>query len=121
MASTCTVCRHPDVAMIDALVITGAKKRADVADDFGLGYESLKRHVRRHVRGITPQMSRRRATRATPIPVASPSGLVVPTTAVETFEAAFRVPAMDHQRALLDETRDTLVLKGRQIDRKSVV
>ena len=45
--SQCHVCTHPSVATIDTLLEAGRSARS-LAREFGLGYESVKRHNRNH-------------------------------------------------------------------------
>lgn len=96
-----TVLDSPHLRTIDALLVADDRPVKAIASEFGVPYPALKRYARR-VRsgdGIAPRD-------------ASPGHSL---TAVDTFERAFGFGAMPHQVAYLTETRDTVVLKGRQI------
>ena len=67
----------------------------DAARTAGLPYPAAKRHIRSHGR--------------------APALLVGPAAIVETFERASGHVAMAWQRQMLEETRDTLLVKGRQV------
>lgn len=48
MGATCTVCNHPQRAMIDA-AITGGKALKPTATAFNLGYDAMRRHNANHL------------------------------------------------------------------------
>lgn len=102
MAKSCSVCDSPKRATLEAAVASG-QTRAAAAEALGMAYESVKRHFRYHV-GVARSV----ATPASPVAPATES-------AVDTFRAAYLVDPMAHQVAYLDETRDLMVLKGRQV------
>lgn len=67
----------------------------DAALASGLAYEAAKRHVRLHER--------------------APDAAIVPGSILDTFQRASGHPPMDWQREMLGETRDTVLIKGRQV------
>jgi hypothetical protein len=103
MPARCTICTSPLRSTFDAAVSAGRRVK-DVARDLSLPYESAKRHARGHI-GSAP--AARKSTRR----MAESASL----SPVETFRAAFGFDPMPHQVAYLDDGRDTLVLKGRQV------
>jgi hypothetical protein len=46
--TACSVCRHPDVADIDAALVGGTSRRA-VSERFGIGASSVQRHKTKHL------------------------------------------------------------------------
>lgn len=60
----CSVCRRPDSAEIDHAVVQKGVRRSAVARRFGLGRESLRRHVANHLHGRLREASR--ASQAAP-------------------------------------------------------
>ena len=94
MPRQCAICIAPNRATFEAVVSEGATVK-DAARTAGLPYPAAKRHIRSHVRATARQDG--------PAPI------------VETFERASGHPAMAWQRQMLEETRDTLLCKGRQV------
>lgn len=94
MPRQCAVCTAPNRATFEAVVSSGATVK-DAARGAGLPYPAAKRHIRAHGR--------------------APALLAGPAAIVETFERASGHPAMDWQRQMLEEARDTLLVKGRQV------
>jgi hypothetical protein len=91
-----TVLDSPHRATIDGLIGADRPLRG-VAAEFGLSYHALWRYAQR-IRAKSP--------------IDSQTG---PFSAVATFERAFGFAAMEHQRVYLEETRPTIVQKGRQV------
>ena len=94
MPRQCAVCTAPNRATFEAVVSEGATVK-DAARTAGLPYPAAKRHIRSHGR--------------------APALLAGPAAIVETFERASGHPAMAWQRQMLEEARDTLLVKGRQV------
>lgn len=93
MPRQCQICTSDQRPAFEAAVAGGLDVRR-AARDAGMPYDAAARHVRlRH----------------------APAILRGPLSAVETFVRASGHPAMDWQREFLAETRDTLLLKGRQV------
>jgi hypothetical protein len=88
------VCISDDRAAFESAAARQTVKHA--AARFGFHYRAAARHVQNHID----------RPGAVPAPQAG---------ILETFERAFGYPPMAWQRDLLSETRDTLVLKGRQV------
>jgi hypothetical protein len=89
---------HPARQQVDRLLLDRDRSVAGIATEFEMPVESLKRYRRRLLtNGAAPK----------PLPAAM--------TPVETFERAFGFAAMPHQGDYLEETRPTIVLKGRQV------
>ena len=112
MPQVCTTCVSPHVATIDALWATGTRTRKSLAGEFGVGYQSLVRHLRSHLGQVAPAPAQARATRVA-LRAATPVRATI--SAVETFEQAFGVAPMPYQVDVLTETSNMLLLKGRQI------
>lgn len=65
MARTCTVCTHPDRAAIDEALAAKTDAVLGVSRRFGIGRESLRRHLMRHLPGtLVKAQEAREATRA---------------------------------------------------------
>ena len=94
MPRQCAICIAPNRATFEAVVSEGATVK-DAARAAGLPYPAAKRHIRAH-------------GRATAV-------LAGPAAIVETFERASGHPVMAWQRQMLEEARDTLLVKGRQV------
>lgn len=89
---------HPRREQVDALILERELPIAAIARTYSLPPESLKRYARRlRANGHGPA----------PLPTTM--------TPLETFERAFGFEAMAHQRSYLEETRPTVVVKGRQV------
>jgi hypothetical protein len=99
----CEVCISPNRPSFEAAVASGATVKA-AAGTAGLAYDGAKRHIRNHPRSVTTQ-----ARVVTRMNGGRPAAIV------ETFERAFEHAAMTWQRQMLEETRDTFLLKGRQV------
>ena len=118
MPVRCTVCFHPSRAAIEAL--EHAQTSGQISEAFGVSWQSVRRHFRDHDRvaqAATPRGRSRVAPHAAPtgrsvVPAAPP---LVSDDPVETFARAVGRDAMPHQVEYLRETRDLLVLKGRQV------
>jgi len=102
MPNTCSVCQHPLVAEIDALLASGVRSQNAIARQFGIQPQTLRRHIKRRVAAVS----------AAGGPLSGTASAMSP---LETFERAFDFPPMPHQRDYLTETRDLVFLKGRQI------
>jgi hypothetical protein len=89
----CQVCISPLRAAFEAAVATMTVK--DAARAAGLPYPAAKRHIRLHGRATAPA--------------------TVPAGIVATFEKASGHAPMAWQRQMLAESRDTLLVKGRQV------
>jgi hypothetical protein len=94
MPRQCAVCTAPNRATFEAAVLAGATVK-DAARAAELPYPAAKRHIRSHGR--------------------APALLAGPAAIVETFERASGHSAMAWQRQMLEETRDTVLVKGRQV------
>jgi hypothetical protein len=94
MPRQCSVCTAPARATFEAAVLAGStvKEAARVAE---LPYPAAKRHIRSHGRATSP--------------MDAPGGVL------DTFARASGHSAMAWQRQMLEETRDTLLVKGRQV------
>jgi hypothetical protein len=97
-----TVLNAAHRASIDALLLSAERPVKDIATEFGLSYDALKRYARRLRAGVRSRGEAQLA-RATTLG------------AVATFEQAFGFAAMPHQVVYLEETRPTVVRKGRQV------
>ena len=93
MPRQCSVCVSEARVGFEASVASGTSVRA-AAHRLGLPYPAAKRHARLHGRA------------------AAAIGTV---SAIATFSLASGHAPMTWQRAILEETRDTILLKGRQI------
>jgi len=91
----CGICISADREAFEA-AIAAHRTVSSVAPGFGFRYRTAARHVQNHLGG--------------PRAVPAPRGDIL-----ETFERASGHPPMDWQRGFLTETRDTLLLKGRQV------
>jgi hypothetical protein len=94
MPRQCAVCIDPGRLAFEAAVDAGVTVK-DAARTAGLPYPAAKRHIRGHNRAAAP--------------VDGPAGIVT------TFESASGHAPMAWQRQMLEEARDTLLLKGRQV------
>lgn len=94
MPRQCSCCTAPNRATFEAAVAEGVTVK-EAARAAGLPYPAAKRHIRSH-------------DRATALLAGS-------TVIVETFERASGHVAMPWQRQMLEEARDTLLVKGRQV------
>ncbi len=94
MPRQCSICLAPNRATFEAVVSSGATVK-EAARAAGLPYPAAKRHIRAHGR--------------------APALLVGPAAILETFERASGHSAMAWQRSMLEEARDTLLVKGRQV------
>jgi hypothetical protein len=88
------VCIAPNRLTFEAAVAAGSTVK-DAARAAGLPYYTAKRHARGHGRATSP--------------TDGPGGIV------DTFARASGHVAMAWQRQMLEETRDTLLVKGRQV------
>lgn len=102
MPAQCFWCVSPKRGAFEALVGSGQQTKTAVKalDLYPTKYQAAVRHVRNHIGRSEPTL---------------PVSERAPMTAVETFRAAFGSDPMPHQVTYLSETRDTLVLKGRQV------
>jgi hypothetical protein len=100
MPRLCAVCIASNRPGFEAAVNHGAtvKEAARIA---ALPYPAAKRHIRNHPRSATTQ----------PRPVTR----IGPAAIIETFERASEHAPMPWQRQMMEENRDTLLLKGRQV------
>lgn len=96
---------HPHAEAMVALRLQGKPVRA-IAEEFGVGEESLKRYLRAQV-GSRP--------RAEQGPADDEGERELPGDAMETFRLAFDMEPKPHQVEYLGETANLAVLKGRQI------
>jgi hypothetical protein len=94
MPRQCAVCTAPNRATFEAAVLAGSTVK-DAARAAGLPYPAAKRHIRLHGRATSP--------------TDGPGGIV------GTFARASGHVAMAWQRQMLEEARDTLLVKGRQV------
>ena len=114
MPNACLVHASPHRAAIDALWLTGARTRHQLADEFGVPYGSMVKHLRSHVPVAPPRAPAQvlllpeAATPARPGPAS-------PGTAAAVFRAAFGMEPLPWQAEYLAEERNTVVLKGRQV------
>ena len=93
MPRQCIACISPHRAEFEAAVAGGQPVLA-AAKVYGIHRDPAYRHIRQHDRAPAPG--------------------IIPGTAAETFLRAFGHTPMPWQQAMLTETRDTLLLKGRQ-------
>ncbi len=120
MPNLCRCCSHPQRLSIETVFLAGGRSLKDVAAEFSVPYESAKKHFRNHVTApvvspVAPAPAQGRATR-TVAAVATPPRLhAQATSAVETFRSAFGVEPMPHQIVYLNELRNLVFLKGRQV------
>lgn len=94
MPRQCAICIDPGRVAFEAAVDGGLTVKA-AALVAGLPYDTAKRHIRGHGR--------------------APAAPSIPTAIIDTFERATSHAPMAWQREMLGETRDTLLVKGRQV------
>lgn len=123
MAARCTVCASGSAPALAKLVDAGSPAK-EAALALGLGYESVKRHLRADhpptrwtVKATQPTPTRRISNVAASVGATGPRArrALSNLTATETFREAFEMEPQDHQVEYMEDSRNTLVLKGRQI------
>lgn len=59
----CTVCEHPDAAIINQAINAGRESNRKVATRFGVSKDAVNRHVFRRHRGLDPRVGSKRGVR----------------------------------------------------------
>ena len=120
MPKQCTVCASGSAPAVERMVSRGSTLK-DAADSLGLGYSSVRRHLKHATAAVASAAASAPASGASTVAASvALSGprtrkVLATLTASETFREAFEMEPQDHQVEYMEDPRSGIVLKGRQI------
>lgn len=112
MPRYCALEFDPRRATIEVVVASGTRTLKSIAAEFGVSYDTLRRHAKHSATTSAVIAPVGGIPRPTAAPQSQAEALSGP---VDTFVAAFGFAPMEHQEAYLNEQRNLICVKGRQV------